>query len=307
MFGFYKGQPTEYVIRYKGGKVAEEGQGLAFWYWKPTTSIAAVPTTSVDVDFVFHEQTANFQSVAVQGQFTYRILDPRRAATLLNFTIEPYHRTFLSEDPDKLSQRITNVIQQETRREVLARSLEEVLRESEAIAATVLGRIREQRLLEATGVELLNVYFISAKPTPEVAKALEAEYRETLLRNADEAIYARRAAAVEEERKIKENELATDITLEEQRQQFIGLQGANAEQEAEFRGKALEKEAEYRARAMTMELDAYKTLDPRAVLALAMRELGQNAARVGNLTITSEMMATLLNGVSEGTAAARKE
>ena len=77
------------------------------------------------------------------------------------------------------------------------------------------------------GTELLSVYFVAVKPTPEVAKALEADYRETLLRKADMAIYARRAAAVEEERKIKENELNTEITLEEQRQKLVDLQGQN--------------------------------------------------------------------------------
>ena len=71
-----------------------------------------------------------------------------------------------------------------------------------------------------------------------MAKALEAEYRETLLRKADMAISARRAAAVEEERKIKENELNTEITLEEQRRQLIDLQGSNELQEATNRGKA---------------------------------------------------------------------
>jgi hypothetical protein len=102
----------------------------------------------------------------------------------------------------------------------------------------VLGRIRDAQLLSAMGVELMSIFFVSAKPTPEVAKALEAEYRETLLRKADEAIYARRAAAVEEERKIKENELNTDITLEQNRQQLIELEGNNQQREAEFRGRA---------------------------------------------------------------------
>jgi len=298
--GFFKGQPTEYVIRYTGGRVAREGQGLSFLYLKPATSIVAVPTSSVDVPFVFHEATNNFQSVAVQGQFAYRIAGPRQAASLLNFSIEPRRRTYLSSDPEKLSQRITNVIQTETRREVLARSLEETLRETDAIAATVLARVREQALLDALGVELLSLHFVSAKPTPEVAKALEAEYRETLLRQADEAIYARRAAAVEEERKIKENELQTDIALEEQKQQFIALQGENATQEADFRGRALEREAEYRARALTLELTAYQALDPRATLALSMRELAQNARKIGNLTITSEILAALFNGGPAG-------
>jgi regulator of protease activity HflC (stomatin/prohibitin superfamily) len=104
----------------------------------------------------------------------------------------------LSSDPEKLGQRITNVVQKETRREVLARSLEQTLRESETIAASVRQRIQAEALLENLGVELLAVHFASIKATPEVSKALEAEYRETLLRQADEAIYARRAAAVEE-------------------------------------------------------------------------------------------------------------
>jgi hypothetical protein len=298
MFAFYKGQPTEYVIRYTGGKIRGEGHGRSFWYFIPVTSIVSVPTNSVDVGFVFNEQTSNFQAVVIQGQFTYRIKEPRKTAELLNFTINPITRAYQSEDPDKLAQRITNIIQMETRREVLTRSLEENLRESEAIARTVLIRIREGELLDPMGAELLSIYFVAARPTPEVAKALEAEYRERLLRNADEAIYARRAAAVEEERKIKENELATAITLEEQRQQYIALQGENTRQEAEFRGKAAEVEAEYRTRALTMELEAYKTLDPRATLALAMRDLGQNAGNIGNLTITSEILAALMNGTA---------
>jgi hypothetical protein len=49
------------------------------------------------------------------------------------------------------------------------------------------------------------------------------------------AISAHRVVAVEEERKIKENELNTEITLEEQRRRLIDLQGENAFREAESR------------------------------------------------------------------------
>ena len=48
-----------------------------------------------------------------------------------------------------------------------------------------------------------------------MGKALEAEYREGLQQRADQAIYARRAAAVEQERRIKENELNTQVLLEQ--------------------------------------------------------------------------------------------
>jgi regulator of protease activity HflC (stomatin/prohibitin superfamily) len=293
--GFFKGQPTEYIIKYVSGRIAREGQGLAFFYLKHNTNIVVIPTSSTDASFVFNEVTNNFQAVTIQGQFTYRISEPSQAASLLNFTIDPFRRAYLSNDLELLPQRITNVIQMQTRSEIQQRTLEETLRDSQAIAGVALARIQEGALLRPMGVELLRVYFLSAKPTPEVAKALEAEYRETLLRKADEAIYRRRAAAVEEERKIKENELSSDIALEEQRQRLIDLQGNNAQQEAEYRGRALEREAEHRARATEMELSVYRGLEPDTILALAIKELGENAGKVGNLTITSEMLSALLN------------
>jgi regulator of protease activity HflC (stomatin/prohibitin superfamily) len=293
--GYFKAQPAEYIIKYSSGKIVKQGKGLTFFYLKYNTQIVAIPTTSIDANFVFNEITNNFQSATLQGQFTYHIENPVQAGSLLNFTINPVTRLYLSQDPTKLQQRIANVIQMETRVEIQKRTLEETLSQYQEIAVSVLARIRESKLLESLGVELLNIYFLSAKPTPEVGKALEAEYRETLLRKADEAIYRRRAAAVEEERKIKENELNTQITLEQQKEHLIRLEGINAEQKARYEGKALELEAEYRSKAIEMELAPYKALDHRTILSLAMKELGENAGKIGNLTITSEILAALLD------------
>src|SRR5262249_49179058 len=155
------------------------GQGLAFFYFKHNTQVIAVPTSSMDANLVFNEVTNNFQAVMIQGQFTYRIHGPRQAAELLNFTLDPRTHEYLSRDPDRLAQRITNIIQMETRGELQERSLEEALGQYETIATNVLRRVKERGLLEPMGVELLSVHFVAAKPTPEVAKALEAEYRET--------------------------------------------------------------------------------------------------------------------------------
>jgi hypothetical protein len=296
LIGYFKGQPTEHVIKYSSGRIAREGQGLAFFYLEYNTQIVAVPTSSMDANLMFNEVTSNFQTVTIQGQFTYRIHNPKRAAELLNFTMDPATHRHISNDPDRLAQRITNIIQMETRGEIQQRPLEEVLTQYETIAGRVHGRVKSSALLDPLGADLLSVYFVAAKPTPEVAKALEADYRETLLRKADMAISARRAAAVEEERKIKENELNTEITLEQQRRQLIDLEGNNALQEATNHGKALEEEAAYRTRVRQKELDLYTAIDPRKVLALAMTDLGQNAGRIGNLTITSEILASLLDG-----------
>jgi hypothetical protein len=287
MFGiaFFKGQPTDYIIKYVGGRVTKEGLGRAFYYLTRNTQIVVIPTSTQDANFVFNELTNNFQSVTLQGQFTYRIVAPAQAAAQLNFAYDPRRQVYAAKDPESLPGRIANIIQMETRRELGRLTLEETLRQSQEIAGATLARIHDQGLLQTLGVALTSLYFLAAKPTPEIARALEAQYRETLLRQADEAIYARRGAAVAEERKIKESERATEIALEEQRRALIALEGENALREAEYQAQAAEK-----------TLAVYRAMDPRSILALALKEMGENAERIGSLNITTETLASLLNG-----------
>src|SRR5713226_7908869 len=145
---YFKGQPTEYIIKYSAGRVSREGTGLAFFYFRHNTQIVAVPTSSVDANFVFNEVTNNFQEVTIQGQLTYAIQKPKQAAALLNFTIDPLRRTYVSADPEKLARRVSNVVQIETRSEIQKRSLEETLRDAQAIAAEVLRRLRGDPTLQ---------------------------------------------------------------------------------------------------------------------------------------------------------------
>lgn len=282
--GYFKAQPTEFVREVVGGRIVREGEALSFYYLKRRTSIVLVPVASADAAFVFDEQTGNYQAVTIQGQLTYRIVEPRRTVEMLNYVV----------DPKRLRQRIVVVVQMETRRQAEGMSLEEVLGGAAGISVAVREAVRDRNLLAPLGVELLGLHFTSVSPKPEVGKALEAEYRETLLRRADEAIYARRAAAVEEEGKIKANELEGEISLERERERLIDLEGANNRKKSEFWGRRRELEAGYRARAAEKELAPYRDLEPQKVLALAMRDLGNNAGKVGNLNITSEVLADLL-------------
>src|SRR5215471_4974639 len=77
MFGirFIKVQPSTHVLQYRGGKIVREGSGLSFFYYGPTTSLVAVPVGSNDAPFIFQETTADFQTVTLQGQVTYRVSD----------------------------------------------------------------------------------------------------------------------------------------------------------------------------------------------------------------------------------------
>ena len=116
----------------------------------------------------------------------------------------------------------------------------------------------ESPALAALGVELLSFSILAIKPAPETSKALEAEARERLLREADDAIYSRRNNAVEQERTIRENELNTEvavqtkqreieetrlagqIALEEERRQLVGAEAENSKTRADAQAYAVE-------------------------------------------------------------------
>ena len=281
---YFKSEPTEYILAYSNGRVFRQGAGRAFWYWRPSTSIALVPISTIDALFMLNETTGNFQAVTLQGQITYRIIEPRTTAQLLDFTIDPRTRQHRSDDPGKLSQRIVNVVQAHTRNTLQRQTLEQALRGAETLASTVLARIQEEQVLATMGVECISLFFTAIKATPEMARALEAEYREALQQRADQATYARRADAVEQERKIKQNELSTAVDLEQRRQELVDLQGDNTRKQAAFTSEATR-----------IELDPFTTLSPQLLLALAFRDFAANAQKIGNLTISSEILEQLLN------------
>src|SRR5574340_715697 len=112
MFGikFIKVQPTTYLLQYRRGRIAREGVGLSFFYYAPTTSLVAVPVASTDTPFIFQETTADFQSVTIQGQVTYRVKDPKQLASLLNYTLGRDGEKYTAQDPEKLPERIIHVI-----------------------------------------------------------------------------------------------------------------------------------------------------------------------------------------------------
>ncbi|NOK05594.1 MULTISPECIES: SPFH domain-containing protein [Myxococcus] len=317
VIGYMKAAPTTYVMQFEAGKVVREGAGLSFFYWKPSATLVSVPLSSADVPFVFNEVTRDFQAVTLQGQLTWRVTDPRRLASLLDYSLAPTGR-YHSDDPEKLEERLVQVAQVRARSVVQGLTLREVLVRSDAIEQQVLAALAVAEPVKALGVEVMAFSLLSVKPAPEMARALEAEAREALQRNADEAIYARRNAAVEQERRIKESELATelavearqrqireakmaaDIAVEEQRAELMTRWSDNERQAADARAYALEKTL-----APVRGVD-WKTLmatsasggDPALNIALAFREMAENAQRIGELNVSPDLLRSLVGATS---------
>lgn len=334
MFGirFIKIPPTTYLLQYSHGKIKQEGQGLAFFYFAPFTSLVAVPMGSTDVPFIFKQVTADFQEITIQGQATYRVADPKQLAQLLNFTLDSAGRNYVSTDPEKLSQRVINLIQVLMQSEIGRLSLREALIATTNLVQQVRKSLEVSQEIKQLGLEVLGLSILAIKPNPDTARALEADVREQLLKEADQAIYARRNAAVEQERAIKENELDTEIAVENKKRQVQEAQ-IEAErsvkekqrqiQKEEMTGKiALEKqnqdlvalatenlrcEADAKAYNLTVTMKALAGTDakvlqaltsvgmnPSQLVALAFRELAEGAEKIGQLNVSPELLVELL-------------
>ncbi|MFO0844388.1 MAG: SPFH domain-containing protein [Gemmataceae bacterium] len=311
---YYKAAPTTYVLQFAGGRVRREGMGLSLFYFAPRSTLVAVPVGSTDVPFIFQETTADFQAVTVQGHLTYRVKDAKRLAGLLDYSIQP-NGEYASDDPDKLPQRITHAAQNAVRAEVQGRPLRAVLLEADAIAQKVQAALALAPGLSALGVEVLGFAVLAIKPVPETSKALEAEARERLLREADDAIYSRRNNAVEQERKIRENELNTEVTvaakereieetklaaqigLEERRKELVTTEAENARTRADAQAYTVKATLEPLSKldAKALQVLASRDIDPRLMVAMAFQEIAANATKVGNLNISPELLDSLLH------------
>jgi SPFH domain / Band 7 family len=315
MFGirYFKASPTTFVIQFVSGQVKREGTGLSFFYFAPSTTLVAVPVCSTDVPFIFNETTADFQAVTIQGHLTFRVEDPEKLATLLDYSVAA-DGTHRSDDPDKLPLRIAHAAQNTMRGEIQSRSLRATLLEVDTIGRMVYAALKESPALEALGVELLGFSVLAIKPVPETSKALEAEARERLLLEADDAIYSRRNNAVHQERRIRENELNTEvavqakqreieetrlggqIALEEQRRQLVASEAENARTRADAQAYAVEATLKPLTALdpKSLQVLAARSVDPRLLVAMAFQDIAANAAKVGNLNISPDLLQTLL-------------
>jgi len=336
MFGirFIKFPPSVYVLKYKNGKIVKEGAGLSFNYYAPSTSIVLIPIGSVDAPFMFEEVTLDFQSVTIQGQVTFRVVDHKKIACLLNYTLDMRGKNYTSDDPQKLPQRIINTIRVQIKKHIQALPLQEAIQASEGLARDVLSEIRENEEMDLLGIEIMGLSILAILPNKETARALEAQTRENILKKADEAIYERRNAAIEQERRIKENELNTEIAVEQKKRQIreTQLEAERAVQQkqnqlkeeqiqfdTEFESKkndlallsaknsGIEADAKAYALAATMKVLegmnpatiqalASVGMDPRQLIALAFQGLAEKAGQIGQLNITPDLLQDLLKG-----------
>lgn len=341
MFGinYIKFDSMTYVLHFANGNVKREGRGLSFFYYSPTSSIIAIPLGSRDIQFIFNEATRDFQTVTVQGQITYSIGNPKQLAEMLDFTMNDDNNVNAGNF-EKLNQRLNNEAQTAASSYIQGLGLKETLRSARAISDRIEEGLKESDAVRLLGVSILSVDVLAVRPTPEMAKALETEMRESLQKEADQAIYERRNFAVEQERKIKESELSTEIAVEEKKKQIHAKQAEIKVEEAENARKLREmavaadlavedqktklvemqvanerKIADARGYTLDKTLAPYREVDWRVLMAInskgisaidnigfAFRELAENSGKIGTLNISPDLLETVIKAKRDSEA-----
>jgi hypothetical protein len=206
-----------------------------------------------------------------------------------------------------------------------------MLKQAKPLEEILWAGLQDSEAISMLGLKILGVNILAIKPSPELARALEAEVRESLQQEADQAVYERRNFAVEQERMIKESELNTEIAVEEKQKQItqkkmetqllkrendrkLLLEKIQTEIEAEekrqsfleLQSQNVRQKADDKAYSIQAQLEPFKELDWKSLMALqsqgegnlhfalAFSELAAQASKIGQLNISPDLVASLM-------------
>ncbi len=312
-----RSEPTAHVMRYRRGELVASGRGLTGWFHPLSTSLVEIPCHDMDQPFLFHARSSDFQDVTVQGVVSYRIAEPERAAERFDFSVDEETGLYRGEPLERIAALLTRSVQ-----EVANAYLNEIpVREALVRGVDSLRRRLREGLVGAaplaeSGIAVITVEVSEVSPTSELEKALSAPEREAIQQASDEAVFRRRALAVEKERAIAENELSNKIELAKREEQLIAQQGANelrrVREEAEARTVAAQSKGEmariaFEAKANGVRavegaqveaererMAIYEALPKHVLFGLALRELAENIGKVRHLTLSPSLLDSLV-------------
>src|SRR5262245_4909042 len=201
-----RGAPTTWVRHHVRGKVRHEGIGQSFWYRPLTAVLSEVPIDDRELPLLFHARTSDFADVTVQATVTYRVADPAKASSRLDFSIDPVGGNWRAKPLDQIATLLAELAQQPAL-DLLARvPLTDAMTAGLAsVRDAVSAALSEDERLTETGVGVVSARVVAIRPEPELERALQTPTREQVQQDADAATYERRAKAVERERAIAEN------------------------------------------------------------------------------------------------------
>ena len=300
-----RSEASSHVISFRRGRRRRSGRGLAFWFNPDRTSIVEIPLDDRDTDFVFQVRSRDYQTVTVQGTITWRAAQPEALADRVDFTIDLRTGRLRTDPLERIASLLIGLAQYQAARYIEHRDVDDLLAEGGApIQDGIAAGLSADTRLRDMGIAIVTVRLAGVSPSADLARALETPTFERAQGSADEASFARRAAAVEKERAIAENELATKVELSRRQAALIAQEDENARRTAEGKAAAAAIAADSDAQRIRVteaarntaegeQLALLRGLDPAILQALTLRRFAEKLTRIDTLNITPDLTAAL--------------
>jgi regulator of protease activity HflC (stomatin/prohibitin superfamily) len=304
-----RSEASHYVIRFRNGRPRQSGRGLVFWFRPETASISELPMDDREMTLFVRGRSADFQAVAVQGSIGWHVADPERLAARVDFSLDLRTGRLQGEPIERIEARIAGLANQTVLQFLGGAPVRALLDAGpEALRAQVQAALGTEPSLAEIGIAVVSVRLTNLAPSSELERALQTPTYEALQQKADEATFARRAVAVEKERAIAENELATRTELARREALLIAEEAQNARNRAQARAEAegIEAGAEAerirvvdgaRTEAERARVAIYRDVAPGTLLGLAAHSLAGKLDTIEHVNVTPDLLATLLGEV----------
>lgn len=275
---YFKANQDEYGIFTKGGNVKKEGQGIGGWINPAMTSVSLVRLGLRDTPFSLTDTTQDTQPLTLNGTLQYEVEDPQKLASQFSYVVDPRSREMLGDGVEKLNGYLIGKLAKGVRGIVQNGELENLLIEGDNIQSQLQSTL-EGQVFGDLGLKFNDLQLLGISTDRRIQDALAANKTEELLTKQQEAQYARRAAGVEAEQQIADNEMANQIALATKKKDLIELEKENAI-----------AEATYLANAAKLGIGAYEGIEADKLTAYALFKMGENATGLEHLTLGSELI-----------------
>lgn len=327
LFKHVRVESSSHLAVFRKGRLARFGRGLDAWFLaEDATSLAEIPANDRDLVLQISATTRDFQMVGLQGSATWRAVDPVRLAERIDFSIDRARGAWRADPIAEVEALVTGLVQTAIERYAGARTVGDLLDGGVGpLLAVIEAEIAASPRLVAIGVELAGIRLYALTPSPELVRSLRQPTVERLQQSADEATFARRAAAVEKEAAIAENETRAKIRLEEERAKLIARERDNHLATARAGQEAAEIVAEGAARSRRIgseaEADAIVRLDearlvgereraeiarltPAVVVIADALKQGFGQSKIGTLNLGPDVVALLAGALGRAASGA---
>lgn len=297
---------SHHVIRYRNGRIRQSGRGLVFWFRPETASVAEVPMDDREMTLFVTGRSADFQQVNVQGILGWRVAEPDRVAERIDFTIGLANGQYIREPIERIETRLAGLVNQATLQYLAEAPVRALLDAGvEPLRQRLEAALANDPALTEIGLAIVAVRLNNLAPSSELERALQTPTFEALQQKADEAMFERRALAVDKERAIAENELGNKTELARREKQLIAEEAENARNRATGLAEAQKVEAEAeagririvesaKAEAEQAHIAVYRGLPPAVLFGLAARELAGNLDTIEHLNVTPDLLAAVM-------------